>query len=84
MKPVTNRVLLKVSEAVTPETKIGGLVFQEKTPESEKAEVIEVGDEVKELKAGDNVLIYPEAGKKITVDGEKYRVVTLNEIIVIL
>ena len=84
MKPVTNKVLLKVSEAVTAETRIGGIVMKEKTPEYEKAEVIEVGNEVKELKAGDNVLIYPESGKKITIDGKKYRVVTLNEIIVIL
>ena len=84
MKPVTNRILIKVSEAVTAETRIGGIVIKEKSPEYEKAEVIDFGAEVNELQKGDKILIYPDAGKKITVEGEKYRVVTLNEIIVIL
>lgn len=51
-----------------------------------KAEVIGVGEEVSEgvLKPGDTILIYPNTGKSFTQDGTEYRVITLNEIIVVL
>lgn len=54
----------------------------------EKATVIEVGNEINKdgeiLKPGDKVYIYPKSGKEFMENGEKYRVITLNEIIVVL
>ena len=80
MKVIQSKVLVIVDKKDT----IGNFVVP--ASECEKAEVIGVGEEVSEgvLKPGDTILIYPNTGKSFTQDGTEYRVITLNEIIVVL
>lgn len=83
MKVLDSRVLIQVDKSEEPVTKIGSIELKT-TKEWEKAKVIYVGEAVKVLSMNDEVLIYPGAGKEIIVDGEKYRVISSAEIIVIL
>lgn len=84
MKVLDGRVLLKIEETETPVTKIGAMEIREKNVEWEQAEVIEVGENVKNLEKGEHVLIYPKAGKEIKVNSESYRVISSSEVIVVL
>lgn len=82
MKVVQSKVLVIVSKD-TMTQKIGN--FSVPVNDFEKAKVVEVGEEVKSpLKKDDEILIYPNSGKSFTHEGVEYRVITLNEIIVIL
>lgn len=84
MKVIQSKVLVIVDKKDTMTQKIGNFVVP--TSEYERAEVVGVGEEVSEgtLKPGDTILIYPNVGKSFTQDGTEYRVITLNEIIVVL
>lgn len=84
MRVIQSKVLVMVDKKDTMTQKIGNFVVP--ASEYEKAEVIGVGEEVSEgvLKPGDTILIYPNTGKSFTQDGTEYRVITLNEIIVVL
>lgn len=53
VKPLGNRVLIKKDEA---ETKTAGGVILTDAKESDRATVLEVGDEVKELYKGDRII----------------------------
>ena len=83
MKVIQSKVLVIVDKD-TMTQKIGN--FSVPVSDYEKAKVVEVGEEVGSdvLKSGDTVLIYPNTGKQFTHDGTEYRVITLNEIIVVL
>ena len=84
MKVLDTRVLIKIEATDEPITKIGSIELKT-TKEFETATVIEVGEKVSEnLHKDDKVLVYPGAGKEITVKGEKFRVISSSEIIVIL
>lgn len=48
------------------------------------AEVISVGEKIEGVKTGDTVYYYPNAGKELTIDGVKYRVITSSEVLVVL
>lgn len=84
MKVLDSRVMLQVEKSCTQ--KIGDIEIPVGVGEYEKATVTAVGPDIKEehLTVGDVVYIYPNAGKKVNIDGVEYRVVTTNEIIVIL
>ena len=85
MKVLDSRVLVQVDETASTQ-KIGTIEIPGNR-DAEKATVVTVGPESAEhIKEGDQVLIYTGAGKEFTneEDGKKYRVVTTNEIIVIL
>lgn len=84
MKVLDSRVLLRVKEA--QKQKIGEIEFNVGVGEWEQATVIATGPDIKEenLKPGDEVYIYSNAGKTIKHENEEFRVVTTSEIIVIL
>lgn len=85
MKVLQSKVLVQVDNDQLQQ-KLGN--FTVPVEDIEKATVIEVGNEVNKdgeiLKPGDKVYIYPKSGKEFMKNGEKYRVITLNEIIVVL
>lgn len=87
MKVIQSKILCKVEENSSPTTKIGVLSIPNN--DYEIAKVISIGDEVNSkdnpdrIKEGDTIYIYSGAGKVINVDGEKYRVININEIILI-
>lgn len=83
MKAIESRILLQVLKG-GPTEKIGSFELPSDPNGLEKAKVISVGAKVEEVKAGDEVYIYQGAGKEFVKDGEKYRVVSSSEIIVVL
>ena len=84
MKVIKSNVLCKEIKSDSPVTKINGFVIPEDQREYTKAEVISFGDEVSGLSVGDIIYIYPKAGKEIEIEGEKYRVINISEVILIL
>lgn len=86
LKAVDTKILLKPIKEEQLIEKVGTnkLLIPQGTGEYEEAEVISVGDQVTaDIKASQRVLIYPGSGRKFTVDGEEYMVITANEIIVV-
>lgn len=84
MKVLNSQVLLEIEKEEAPVERIGMLeVPAGMNKEWEKGRVITFGD-VKDLLKGDEVLIYPKAGKTVKVDGKEYRVVNSSEIILVL
>lgn len=83
MKVIQSKVLVIVDKD-TMTQKIGN--FSVPVSDYEKAKVIGVGEEIgsEVLKPEDTILIYPNSGKSFTHEGIEYRVITLNEIIVVL
>ena len=57
IKPLGNRLLIKPIKQKEIATNSGILVSEEIAPQSLKAEVIATGDEVKDFKAGDVILV---------------------------
>lgn len=83
MKVLDSRIALQVDKSCTQ--KIGDIELPVGAGEYERATVVSVGPDLKDqLKEGDVVYIYPNSGKKINIEGTELRVVTSNEIIVIL
>lgn len=88
MKPIKDKILVKELDSNVYKQKIGDLVI-DIDPGSKDyvtAEVISFGNDVKELKVGDKVFIYPNSGKLIRdpETNQEMRVITTLEIIVVL
>lgn len=83
MKAVESRIIVRVDKDAL-KTKIGNFEIKEGADDYEKAEVIAVGPKVENIEEGNFVFIYKGAGKVFKIDGQEYRTVALNEIIVVL
>lgn len=81
MKAVDTRILVQ-SEGTNVKEKIGG--FEVPITDYETVKILSVGEKIESVKKGDMALIYPGAGKEFMKDGQKYKVISINEIIVIL
>lgn len=57
IKPLGNRLLIKPIKQKEIATNSGILVSEEIAPQSLKAEVVAIGDEVKDFEAGDVILV---------------------------
>lgn len=85
MKVIKSNVLIKeIKKSDTPVTKVGNFVIPENQKDYMEAEVLSFGEDVSGLTVGDTIYAYPKAGKEIEIDGEKYRVINVSEIIVVL
>lgn len=85
MKVLKSNVLCKEIESEnSPITKIGDFVIPDSGKEYIECEVISIGEEVSGVSIGDKIYIYPKSGKEVSVDGEKYRVINISEIILVL
>jgi co-chaperonin GroES (HSP10) len=82
MKAVGSRILVKEASTTTEKLKVGN--FEVPVTDYEKVEILSVGEEIKSLQEGDIALIYPGAGKEFMYDGQKYRVISINEVIVVI
>lgn len=86
MKVIDSKVLVQVEKETACTQKVGSLSVPVGAGEFEIATVLGVGEKVDSeiLKEGDRIYIYPGVGKKFTHEMKEYRVITLNEIIVVL
>lgn len=83
MKAIESRILVTVKND-GPTEKIGMFEMPDDPNGLDTAEVVSVGGKVEEVAVGDTVLIYKGAGKEFTRDGQKYRLIALSEIVVVL
>ena len=91
MRVVDKKILVKIIKESNNVKTASGLVVPNTGmyEGNEKAKVIaidELAEQEPPVKVGEECLIYFGCGKEFTnpADGEKYRVITLNEIIVVL
>ena len=82
MKAVGSRILIMAASETTEKLKVGS--FEVPVTDYEKVKILSVGEEIKSLHEGDVALIYPGAGKEFTHEGQKYRVISINEVIVVI
>lgn len=83
MRVIESRVLVQVKKT-GPTEKIGAFVLPDDPSGLETAEVIAVGEKVESVKPGETVYIYANSGKEFMKDGQKYRVIALSEIVVVI
>ena len=80
MKVLDSKILIKSKRDGLVE-KIGGFEVPVGAGEYAVAEVVAVGDKIDDtVRPGDTVYYYQNAGKELTIDGEKYRVITSSEV----
>ncbi|MDN3507730.1 MAG: co-chaperone GroES [Simkaniaceae bacterium] len=82
LKPVGNRVVAKRTEA--KEALKGGILLPDSAKEKqETATVIAVSDN-KTVKVGDTILMDKYAGQEVTVDGDEFIIVKIDDIVAIV
>ncbi len=87
MKVLKDRVLVSIIETETMKKTKSGLTIPVDYLDNgdlEKAIVVNVGKGVEDLEEGDEVFLYKGAGKEFKIDGEKFRTVTIADIVVVL
>ena len=80
-----NLIIEKIKEGTTS-TK-GGLLLAESHKEDIrylKANIVSIGDEIKELKSGDVIFYDRHAGHKIELKNKSYHVIKLQDVVVVL
>lgn len=85
MKVIGEKVLVKVDKPTASTQNIGGFTYSAGAGiDYEIAHVLGVGEKVESVKEGDTIYIYNGSGKKFNHESEEFRVLTLNEIIVVI
>ena len=80
LKPMADNILLKQTEAA--ETTASGIILAATTKEKPAIyEVVSAGPEVKEIKAGDKVVVGNYTGSDIKLDGVDYKFVKLEDVL---
>lgn len=83
LKPIGKRVIIKKLEA--EEKTASGIVLPSQAQEKpQMAEVVAVGEEVKEVKAGDKVVFKKYVGTEIKIDGEELTICEVQDILAIM
>ena len=83
LRPMADNILLKQTEA--EETTSFGIILA--TANKEKPAIFEVmsaGPDVKEIKAGDKVVVSKFVGNEIKLDGVEYKFVKLEDVLAIV
>lgn len=83
LKPMADNILLKQTEA--EETTSSGIILA--TTSKEKPAIYEVmsaGPDVKDIKAGDKVVVGKFTGNEIKLDGVDYKFVKLEDVLAIV
>ena len=86
MKAIGNNIIISLKKTGLSKTE-GGLLLAEKDKENiryKEAMIASVSDEIKVVQSGDKILYDKAAGHGIELDGEKYMVIKLQDIVVIL
>jgi co-chaperonin GroES (HSP10) len=85
MKAVNQSILVQDLKGESCVQKIGDIVIPENSNEYTIGKVISVGEKVEsDIKPGDTVYFYNNAGKTFTHELEEYRLINISEIIVVL
>jgi co-chaperonin GroES (HSP10) len=86
MKAIGNNIIIKSEKVTTDETK-GGLILIEKDREDiryKKARVVSVSNDIKGLKEKDEIYYDKHAGHGIEFNKEKFIVIKLQDVVVVL
>jgi len=86
MKAIGNNIIIKSDKITTDETK-GGLILIEKDREDiryKKAYIVSVSDDIKGLKEKDKIYYDKHAGHGIEFNKEKFTVIKLQDVVVVL
>ena len=83
LKPMADNILLKQTEA--EETTSSGIILATTTKEKPAIyEVMSAGPDVKEIKAGDKVVVGKFIGNEIKLDGVEYKFVKLEDVLAVV
>ena len=78
-QPLGNRVLVKRVEEAT--TTMSGIIIPDNAKEKpSRGEVVAISKDVEALKISDQILFGKFAGSEVTLDGEKYVVLDIEDI----
>jgi len=80
MKAIGSRILV---ENISSGEKIKYGNFEVPQSDYETVKILSVGEEIKSIHEGETALIYPGAGKNFIYEGKNYRVISINEVIVV-
>lgn len=81
MKAVKDKVFVKVLKEVEQTTQGGLIVPGTVKKEPQKyGDVLSVGNDVKEIIIGDQIMFHDRGGQTIMINGEEYRILSENEI----
>jgi co-chaperonin GroES (HSP10) len=86
MKAIGKNLIIKIYKEASTKTK-GGLLLADMHREDiryRKAEVLNAGSEVVGVKDGDQIYFDRHAGHGIEIDKEKFHVIKLQDVVVIL
>tara|TARA_R100001463_G_scaffold66018_1_gene119374 strand:+ start:1301 stop:1561 length:261 start_codon:yes stop_codon:yes gene_type:complete len=86
MKAIGNNIIIKPEKITTDKTK-GGLIIIEKDREDiryKKAIIHSVSDDIKGLKTDDVIYYDKHAGHGVEFNKEKYTVIKLQDVVVVL
>ena len=84
MKAYNFNILVEKVKKDVAEQKIGKFVITEQDDEFDTVKVISVGGKVVGIAEGDTVLIRPNAGHNVKIDGSEYTVIIDSDVLVIL
>ena len=83
LKPTADILVLKQAEA--EETTSSGIILAAATKEKPAIyEVMSAGPEVKDIKAGDRVVVGNFTGSEIKLDGVEYKFVKLEDVLAVV
>ena len=85
MRVLGDRILIKKVKAETFSTIKGGIIISTKqVNESEKWEVMQIGEQVSLVEVGSKIITTPTMTIDIVIDGEEFGVIKEKDIILIL
>ena len=82
LKPMADNILLKQAEAA--ETTASGIILASAKEKPAFYEVMSAGPDVKDIKAGDKVVVGNFTGSDIKLDGVDYKFVKQDEILAVV
>ncbi len=82
LKPMADNILLKQAEAM--ETTASGIILAAAKEKPAFYEVISAGPEVKDIAAGDRVVVGNFTGSDIKLDGVDYKFVKLEDVLAVV
>lgn len=82
LKPMADNILLKQTEAA--ETTASGIILASAKEKPAIYEVISAGPDVKDIKAGDKVVVGNFVGSELKLDGVDYKFVKLEDVLAVV
>jgi len=84
LKPIGKNIVIKIIEEKEKITKNNIIIPVKNNDKKQKAEVVEISKETKEVKIGDIVLLNKNYGNEIIIENENYKIVTEEQILAII